>query len=200
MTTTNTARMTADQFWDWCQLPENENRRYELNRGRVVEVPSPDCLHGVICGWVAHLLWSYVLTRGQGRVATNDTGILVSRNPDTLRGPDIMLFAEALPIERLNPRYSDEVPRLVVEVRSPSDNFSRMLERVTQYLGHGVPLVWLVDPLEQAITVFRGQEFHRVLDETDLLTGNGILPELSIPVAQIFQLPGTSDGGAASNG
>lgn len=198
MTTTNTARMTADQFWDWCQLPENENRRYELNRGRVVEVPSPGCLHGVICGWVAHLLWSYVLSRGAGRVATNDTGLLVHRNPDTLRGPDIMMFEQAHAIEQLNPRYTDEVPLLVVEVRSPSDNFSRMMERSSQYLSRGVPLVWLVDPLERAITVFRGQEFHRVLDETDVLTGNGVLPNLTIPVAQIFHLPGTSTGEVTS--
>jgi Uma2 family endonuclease len=198
MTTINTARMTADQFWDWCQLPENENRRYELNRGRVVEVPSPGCLHGVVCGWITFHLWSYVLRWGKGRVATHDTGLLVTRNPDTLRGPDMMVFEKAHSIERLNPRYTDEVPLLVVEVRSPSDNFSRMMERSSQYLALGVPLVWLVDPLELAITVFRGHEFHRVLDETDLLTGNGILPELSIPVAQIFQLPGISTGEVAS--
>ena len=191
MATTNTARMTADQFWEWSCLPENENQRYELNRGRVVEVPSPGCLHGVICGWIAHLLWSYVLTRGQGRVATNDTGLLVNRNPDTLRGPDIMLFEQARSIDQLNPRYTDEVPRLVVEVRSPSDSFSQMMVRISQYLALGVPLVWLVDPLERAITVFRGQEFHRVLDETDVLTGNGILPDLSFPVSRLFDLPGT---------
>ena len=194
MTITSATRMTADQFWDWCLLPENENRRYELNRGRVVEVPSPGCLHGVVCGWVAHLLWGYVLSQGKGRVTTNDTGLLVTRSPDTLRGPDIMLFEQAHSIEQLNPRYSDEVPRLVVEVRSPHDNFSRLMERISQYLAHKVPLVWLVDPLERAITVFRDQEFHRVLDESDLLTGNGVLPDLSIPIAQIFQLPGTSTG------
>ncbi len=198
MAATNTTRMTADQFWDWCRLPENENRRYELNRGRVVEVPSPGCLHGVVCGWIAYLLWGYVRRRDTGRVATNDTGLLVNRNPDTLRGPDIMLFEQAHAIEQLNPRYTDEVPRLVVEVRSPSDNFSRMMERSSQYLAHGVPLVWLVDPLERAITVFRGQEFHRVLDETDLLTGNGVLPDLSIPVAQLFHLPGPSTGEVVS--
>jgi hypothetical protein len=35
-------------------------------------------------------------------------------------------------------------------------------------------------------------EFHRVLDETEELTGNGVLPDFVCRVTDLFTLPGQS--------
>lgn len=43
-----TKRMTAEKFADWVQLPENENRWFELVRGEVIELPPPRKLHGAV--------------------------------------------------------------------------------------------------------------------------------------------------------
>src|SRR5689334_17656953 len=98
MATVDVRRMTPDEFFEWANRPENEDRFFELDEGEVVEMPPPGELHGLICGFIVHLLWKYVLERGKGQVCSNDTGLLVKKKPGTVRGPDIMLFDESRPL------------------------------------------------------------------------------------------------------
>jgi Uma2 family endonuclease len=189
-TTTAIELMTAEQFFEWANRPENEDALFELEDGKVVEMPSPGELHGTICWLVAHLLGAYVFRRGAGQVCTNDTGLIVRRGPDTVRGPDVLLFLEPRTMGQLNRKHIDRVPALVVEVLSPTDQFSKTHRRVDQYLERGVPLVWVVDPDERAVHVFRPNELRKRLDDTDDLTGNGVLPDFRCKVADLFTLPG----------
>jgi Uma2 family endonuclease len=190
VSTVEPALLTADELWAWASRPENQDKRYELERGRVVEVPPPGERHGFLCLWIGHLLLSYVLRRKAGGVCSNDTGLLVEEGPDTVRGPDLMLFAESVPFEKLGLKFVTRLPQLVVEVLSPTDQLTRVNRRVKQYLARGVPLVWLVDPEVRSVTVYqRGQE-HRVLDETEELTGDGVLADFSLRVADLFAVPG----------
>src|SRR5262245_30451010 len=190
MSTVETPRMSADEFWEWVSRPENEGRRFELERGEVVEMPPPGELHGILCAWIAHLLWAYVRRRGQGGVSSNDTGLLVEEDPDTVRGPDLMLFEESRPLGQLNPKFSVRVPQLVVEVLSPNDQVTKVNRRVKQFLARGVPLVWLVDPEVRSVTVYQPGKEHYVLDDTEELTGEGVLPDFTLRVAELFTLPG----------
>jgi len=182
--------MTAEEFWEWAQRPENEGRFLELDRGEVVEMPPPGELHGVVCAMVTYLLTAYVMKRGKGYVCSNDAGLLVGRKPDTLRGPDAMLFDESRRMEDLSPKFSEGVPRLVVEVLSPHDRLSKVNLRVSQYIKLGVALVWLVDPEARAVTVYQADKTHQVLDGTDELTGGDVLPDFRCKVADLFAMPG----------
>lgn len=182
--------MTADEFYEWANRPENADRHYELSAGRVVEMPSPGELHGVICWLVVKLLTEYLTRRRAGYLCTNDTGLIVARDPDTVRGPDVMLFLESKPLERMARGHADNVPALVVEVLSPSDRMRDVLRRVRQYHDRGVPLVWVVEPDIRALHVYRPNEFPKVLDESDDLTGNGILPDFAQTVADLFRMDG----------
>jgi Uma2 family endonuclease len=198
MATVETRRMTADEFWNWVNRPENDDRLYELDQGEVVEMPSPGERHGVLCSMVAHLLWGYVFRRGTGYVCGNDTGLLVQRDPDTVRGPDVMLFDEPRRLESLSPTYAVGVPKLVVKVLSPHDTPGKVNRRIGQYLRRGVPLVWLVDPEPRIVTVYRpGQEMY-TRDETEELTGEDVLPDLRVPVANVFTLPETPQSPASN--
>ena len=64
----------------------------------------------------------------------------------------------------------------------------------TQYQPdeRGVALVWLADPEDRSVTIHRPNEFPKVLDETDELTGDGVLPDFRCRVADLFTLPGPS--------
>lgn len=182
-------RLTADEFFEWAARPENAGRRYELEAGRAVEMPSPGKLHGTVCWIVIRLLTAYLDARGEGYMCTNDTGLIVARDPDHVRGPDIMLYLEHSPLEAITPKHADDVPTLVVEIMSPRDSMGATLRRVEQYFGRGVPLVWVVEPDDRTVQVCRPNEFPRVLDETDELTGNGILPDFRCPVLRFFTVP-----------
>src|SRR5206468_2320992 len=119
-------------------------------------------------------------------------GLLVKRKPGTVRGPDIMLFDEFLPLQKLSRKFSTRIPKLVVEVLSPSDQMAKVNRRISQYLKRGVPLVWLVDPETRTVTVYRPGRDLQVLQETDEITGEAVLPKLRFQVAEFFALPGQS--------
>jgi Uma2 family endonuclease len=185
-----TDAMTADEFFEWCHRPENRDKHYELERGRVVEVSRPGERHGFVCANGVGILWNYTFQRGKGYVLSNDTGIIWEHHPDTVKGPDIAYYDDAGSFEELNPKYSEQTPQLIVEVFSPNDRWSKFLKRITQFQRWGVPLVWVVHPEDRTVTVFRRGEFAEVLTEDEELTGNGILPDFRCRVVDFFFRPG----------
>lgn len=192
MATVATEPLTAEQFFEWANRRENIGKRFELENGEVIEMPSPGELHGYVCWIVIKLLTEYVVRRGAGYLLTNDVGLIVRRVPDTVRGPDIMLFLENRTLKEMSSGYCERVPTLIVEVRSPSDRDGKIVRRVEQYHIRGIPLVWVVDFEEMLVTAYRPNEFPKVLDETETLTGNGVLPDFECKVAELFALPGTA--------
>jgi Uma2 family endonuclease len=54
------------------------------------------------------------------------------------------------------------------------------------YLEAGVRLVWLVDPMEQTVSVFRPDGTQEELDASMTIDGGDVLPGFSNPVAAIF--------------
>lgn len=190
VTTSKIREMTAEEFFEWANHPENAGKQYELENGEIVEMPSPGEMHGIVCWLVSHYLGLYVFARGSGYVCTNDTGLVVKRKPDSVRGPDVMLFLDKKSFDQASLGHVQAVPQLVVEVFSPSDKPGRLPKRVRQYHDLGVPLVWVVFPEERTVSVYQPNDFHKGLDETDELTGNGVLPDFRCRVADLFSLPG----------
>lgn len=200
MATVETKRYTAEEFWEWWAQSGKPGTRYELDRGVIVEVPPPGELHGIVCCLIAYLLGQYLFQRGKGFACTNDTGLLVGRNPDTVRGPDVMVFDETLSIDDASPKFSTRVPKLIVEVISPTDRVGNTLKRIHQYFERGVPLVWLVDPEIRLVTVHRPGQEPTPIEEDGEVSADDVLPGCKFRVAEFFRLPGESNGndGAAN--
>src|SRR5437660_11471867 len=133
--------MTAEEFYDWANRPENENRWFELVRGEVIELPAPRVPHGVVAGNAVWILNGYVRQRRKGYVVSNDSGVILERDPDTVRGPDVALYEGARSFDELPPKYGEAPPLLVVEVLSPSDRADQINRKITDYLKSGVGLV-----------------------------------------------------------
>jgi Uma2 family endonuclease len=190
-------KMTAEEFYEWANRPENDHALFELEDGEPIEILSPGEAHALVCWFVITVLTKYVAGRGSGHVLTNDCGLIVRRKPDTVRGPDVIFFLENRALAQANKGHVERVPPLIVEVLSPTDRRGKTLRRIEQYLKRGVSLVWLVDPEELIVTVYRPNEFPKVLDETDELTGNGMLPDFSCKVSDFFALPGQAPTPAA---
>jgi Uma2 family endonuclease len=85
-------------------------------------------------------------------------------------------------------------PDLAVEIVSPTDKFSFSLIKVARYLEYGTKLVWLIDPQRRVVHVYTLEEPDGyILRDTDTLTGDPILPDWSMPIAEL--LDGRSDAG-----
>jgi Uma2 family endonuclease len=130
----------------------------------------------------------YVQPRGLGEVFNSDTGFRIFGDEQTVRLPDVSFVrADRLPpLDELN-RVGRLVPDLVVEVVSPSDRMSDVLDKIAEYLRAGVPLVWLVEPKRRVVTVYRPDRDPRELDEHQDLDGEEIVPGFRLAVASIFR-------------
>ncbi len=197
MTTIPTTLMTASEFWDWVHRPENRDRHFELERGKVVEVSRPGVLHGVVCVEAGFVLSTYIRKQRKGYACANDTGIIWESDPDTVKGPDLFFYDKNLSFTELNPKWTEEVPTLVIEVLSPNDRMTKVMRRISQFLKWGVPLVWLVDPEEHTVTIYRRDRPPEVLESDQELTGGDVLPDFRCPVADLFFMATDTNGGSA---
>jgi Uma2 family endonuclease len=199
MTTLATQRMTAEEFFEWANRSENRDRHFELVQGELVELPRHGLRHGVICANAGWILGNFTFQQRKGYVCSNNTGLIMERDPDTVRGPDLMLFDDVHRYEELNPKFAEQLPKLAVEVLSPDDRWGKVMRRIAHFLSCGTPLVWLVDPEDRSVMVFRPGQLPQVFDENEELTGYDILPDLRCRVADFFFVPGEESPPASAS-
>lgn len=185
-------RMTAEQFYDWVHRPENYDRFFELESGEVIEMPPPGGVHGVVCGNSGRILGNFGFQRQKGFVCTNDTCVIVERDPDTVRGIDVTFYDLVLRYEEVPRKYLIRPPTVAVEVLSPDDRPGKLMRRITQFLRRGVKLVWVIDPEDRNVTVYQGGKEPYAVEEDEELTGNKVLPDFRCAVAEFFMMPGAA--------
>lgn len=190
MATVGTKPLTAEEFFDWVHRPENQGRFFELERGEVVEMPPPGKYHGFVCSNANGILHEYAKLTGRGYPSSNDAGLIVERGPDTVRGHDIAFYEDDETADTMERKYPEAIPRLIVEVLSPNDHPGKTSRRVSQYLKRGVPLVWVIDPEDRSLTVYRPGREHYTLDDSEELTGEEVLLNFRCRVAEFFIRPG----------
>jgi Uma2 family endonuclease len=171
---------------DFFQMPNPvDGSRQELEKGVIVTMPPPDALHGACCSKVDRILGGFVEEKNLGTVFSNDTGFISERDPDTVRGPDVSFWSKDR-LREIPEGYIDDPPDLAVEVVSPSDHFGRMQAKMRHYLTRGVRMVWLIDPTDRSVTVYRSLDSGKIVLESATLSGEDVLPGFSIPVARLF--------------
>ena len=131
--------------------------------------------HGLIQKMIAAILTAH--RREWGLRSNTEWRIQVA--PDRVRIPDVCAVSSNQPIGDV----LRTAPILCVEVLSPEDRFSRILERVQDYTRMGVPAVWIIDPISRDIWTVTGQGGPVPL-QGDVLTLFGT--PVRIPVADIF--------------
>lgn len=191
--TTTTKLMSATEFFDWVQRPENAGKHHELERGRAIEMSRAGERHGFVAGNLARILGNYTFERRRGYVCANDTGVLWERDPDTVRGPDVLYYSERRRAREMHPKYSEQIPKLIVEVLSPNDRISKVNTRMAQFLHWGVSVAWLADPEDSTLTVYRPDRPPKVYEADDDLTDEELLPGFTFHVADFFAAPGEDD-------
>jgi Uma2 family endonuclease len=98
-------------------------------------------------------------------------------DPEKVRRPDgSFIRLGRLPGEVLPRGHIEIVPDLALEVVSPNDLFSEVEEKVEEYLGAGVRLVWVIDPELRRGWVYRPGGARTALGENDAFDGEDVLP------------------------
>jgi Uma2 family endonuclease len=190
MATVATKLLTAEEFYEWANRPENRDKNCDLERGEIVEMSRPGKRHGLVCANVVRILGNYTVQRKKGYVCSNDTGVVVERDPDTVRGPDVLLFEDAIEVEQVDEKYGETPPLLAVLVLSPNDTLGKVSRRVHEQKRFGTRLIWVLDSEARNVVVYRQSEEPAVLEAEVDITGDDVLPDFRCRVGEFFTLPG----------
>jgi Uma2 family endonuclease len=180
---TETNLMTAETF---CEL--YENRRAELVKGVVKELPMPWIKHGKICLRIGSLLLQYADAHDCAHVVSYDSFIPTRRNPDSVRGMDVGYIGyDKLPKGPVLEGMIEVAPDLVVEVKSPSDTWNEVFMKMTEYLSAGVRVVIIVDAATTTASVYRENSFQEIFYADQELMVPDVLPGFSVRVGSLFE-------------
>jgi Uma2 family endonuclease len=183
--TTPTKLWTIDDLSAFEAIPGD--RRHEVWRGELVELPVEGFRHSNINVRLATALVSFTWPAGLGTVTAANGGYVIVRDPLTLFLPDTAFVrADRLPGDFEG--IPELAPDLVAEVVSPNDRMSDVKEKVAVYLAAGVPIVWVVYPEQRMVEVHRANQPNlvRQFHEGDELDGGEVLPGFRLPVVDII--------------
>jgi Uma2 family endonuclease len=139
--------------------------------GEIVERSLPDRLHSRTQYRLAGLVWDlaktlplYGQTELRSRVAAT-----------RVRIPDVSVYAGEEPTERV----PTQPPLVAIEILSPDDRHSEVMQKLEEYRAWGVRHIWLVDPERRRLQVYNSGALSEVpaleISEYDVrLTAAGI--------------------------
>lgn len=166
---------------------QGDDYRYELIRGEVIKMSPTGGKHGVIAHRIGRLLGNWAEQQGIGLVFAAETGFKLATNPDTVRAADVALVLnERIPATGIPDSFWDGAPDLAIEVLSPSDSPSDMLDKVSDYLAAGAEQVWVADPKSSMISVYRSLQDVQTLTERETLEGVGVVAGFRCGVGEFF--------------
>ncbi len=170
---------------DLLAMPTGDD--YELVNGELVERHM-----GAESSWIASnltwLLGGAHSRKRAGHFFTTDCGYqCFPDEPERVRRPDLSFIRPGrFSGERVPRGYIRIAPDLVVEVISPNDLASEIAVKVEEYLEAGVPLVWVISPDAETVTVHRADGTVTKLHTDGELSGENVLPEFRCQVSELF--------------
>ena len=111
--------------------------------------------------------------------------------PRKVRRADVgFVRSDRLPGGRAPKSHCPVAPDLAVEVVSPKDTGEEVESKVAEWLGAGVPLVWVVYPSTRTVRVRRPRISAKGsvsdLKDEDVVTGEDVIPGFSCKVREFF--------------
>jgi len=177
-----TETITAEQL-ESIEIP---GKWTELIRGQLIVREPPGTYHGKVSATILFMIAAFTRPRGLGDVFGQDTGFKIESNPDTVRAPDVAFLSRDRSARVGKRGYAALAPNLAVEVLSPDDRPSEVLEKIAAWLSAGVELAWVVDPERREVRIHRADGTIAVLGSDDQLSGETVLPGFICMVAELF--------------
>lgn len=182
MALTGRAR-TADELF---RLPD-DGYRYELVKGELRKMTPAGFEHGAVVMNLSAPLAQHVKASGLGVVCGAETGFKVASDPDTVLAPDIAFVRrDRIPASGRPTTFWPGAPDLAVEVLPPSDTIFAVDEKVATWLSAGAAAVWVVNPRNRTVAIYRSGAAQRTLPEQETLDGEQVISGFRLSVAEVF--------------
>ncbi len=180
-------RLTDEAFWRLCRANPDLDLERSAEGELVIVAPAGADSDRRNTDVVAHL-WNWNRANGEPGVVFGPSAGFTLPNT-AIRGPDAAWISrerwEAAP-EEDRKRFVHLCPEFVVEVRSPSDVKKELREKMTEYIGQGVLLGWLIDPKTQSVEIYRPDQPVERLKRPAILSGETVLPGFMLDLKGIL--------------
>ena len=175
--------LTDERFLEIAQL--NSDQLFERTAdGRLSQMTWPEFLSATVAMNLLELVILWVRD-ADGKVFGGDRGYFL---PDTsAMAPDVSWmdteqYADYA-ASRGQPRFA---PRFVIEVMSPSQRVGRQQDKMSDWIGNGVRLGWLIDPDTRRVWIYRADGAVELLEDPSELSGEDVCPGLSIDLSRVW--------------
>jgi Uma2 family endonuclease len=179
-----TQQMTAKEF---LRLPDTDDlRSAELVEGELIVDP-PRARHQLVAGEILYALMTWSRSGEARGTVWHNLGVqLDERN---VYQPDVLWYPAGAELD-LDARPAYPLPRIAVEVRSPSTWRFDIGAKKAAYEREGLQELWLVDTDARVVLVFRRsalevRAFDVALEVDDTLTSPQ-LDGFELPLAELF--------------
>jgi Uma2 family endonuclease len=173
--------LTAEEFDNY---PFEEDKRYELDEGELIEMTRPVYRHNEILDETLFALKAYLRSNRIGLALGSEN--LYALSPSTRLAPDVAVILGDRRAELLNAKVIPIIPNIAVEVLSPSETPRKVLRKLKQYFTAGVKQLWLIDPDTKTAEIWTGP----TLPENELTVAEAItsplLPGFELPLGGLF--------------
>ncbi len=141
-----------EKLWTYRDYLElSDDKRYEVIKGRLYEMPAPTPWHQDVSRNLEFLIWNFVKDNGLGKVYYSPIDVVLSE--DVVLQPDIVFVSKGR-MDIIGEKAIMGSPDLVVEIVSPTTIRRDTVVKKEIYESFGVKEYWLVYPDERAIEVW----------------------------------------------
>jgi Uma2 family endonuclease len=173
--------LTAEEFDNY---PFEEDKRYELDEGELIEMTRPAYQHNRVLMKLTLAVGNYLSRAGIGEALLSEN--LYALSPATRRSPDLAVILGDKSAELKNAKVIQVIPDIAAEVLSPNETPRTIHRKMKQYFEAGVKEIWLIDPETKTAEIWSGPH----LPENEL-TGSAaitsaLLPGFSLLLEELF--------------
>lgn len=170
-------------------LASDDRGRFEIVDGQLVEVNVSNLSVDVGAQFFGHL---FMQTQGKsiGRVFGADAYYqCFPEGTRKARKPDVSFISQPrFPKDWREQSVFTIPPDLAVEVTSPNDLAYEVDQKISEYLSVGVRLVWIVNPVERLVMIYRLDGTVQRLHDNETLSGEDVVPGFACKVSDFIPL------------
>lgn len=164
-----------------------DRRNFELVDGELISKPG-----SVLVGLTAGNFLTALYRKIDGWVFPGSLGYrCFPEDPDRVRFPYVSVLRKNQwdPGQMEDPEYAPQVPALVVEVIAHDTLAAALDLKIEHWLGAGVELIWVADPLLKQVTSWIQQRSATVYRNADTITAEPVFPGFACAVSTFFKTP-----------
>lgn len=169
---------------DFLELPETKPASEYIDGG-IYQKPMPKGKHSVIQTFLVPTIDRVGISQ---RIARAFTELRCTFGGRSIV-PDITVFSwQSIPIDE-NGEIENTftiAPDWTIEILSPDQSSTRVINNILFCLNHGTELGWFIDPQERLIITFRPKQQPEIKQEQDSLPVLNSLADLQLSVQDIF--------------